>query len=90
MQYFPDNSAQAQGAIRSEIQRYITGPGQATVYKIGMMKFQELRLNAELALGNNFDVRTFHDVVLGAGALPMPLLESRVDRWIEEVQSDLN
>ena len=90
VQYFIDNSAQAQGAIRSEIQRYITGPGQATAYKIGMMKFQELRGNAESALGNDFDIRTFHDVVLGAGALPMPLLESRVDRWIEEVQSNLN
>ena len=90
MQYFIDNSAQAHGAIRSEIQRYITGPGQATAYKIGMMKFQELRGNAESALENDFDIRTFHDVVLGAGALPMPLLESRVDRWIEEVQSDLN
>ena len=87
VQYFIDNSAQAEGAIRSEIQRYITGPGQATAYKIGMMKFQELRLNAESALGNNFDIRTFHDVVLGVGALPMPLLESRVDRWVEEVQS---
>jgi uncharacterized protein (DUF885 family) len=90
VQYFIDNSAQAHGAIRSEIQRYITGPGQATAYKIGMMKFQELRGNAESALENDFDIRTFHDVVLGAGALPMPLLESRVDRWIEEVQSDLN
>ena len=80
VQYFIDNSAQAHGAIRSEIQRYITGPGQATAYKIGMMKFQELRGNAESALENDFDIRTFHDVVLGAGALPMPLLESRVDR----------
>ena len=87
-QYFIDNSAQAEGAIRSEIQRYITWPGQATAYKIGMMKFQELRLNAESALGKNFDIRTFHDVVLGVGALPMPLLESRVDRWIEKVQSE--
>ena len=90
VQYFIDNSAQAEGAIRSEIQRYITGPGQATAYKIGMMKFQELRVNAETALADNFDIRAFHDVVLGAGALPMPLLESRVDRWIEEVQSGLN
>jgi len=90
VQYFIDNSAQAEGAIRSEIQRYITGPGQATAYKIGMMKFQELRRNSESALGANFDIRAFHDVVLGAGALPMPLLESRVDRWIEEVQTDLN
>lgn len=84
VQYFLDNSPQAEGAVRSEIQRYITGPGQATAYKIGMMKFQELRRDAEQALGAGFDIRAFHDVVLGAGALPMPLLEARVDRWIEE------
>ncbi|GJM12854.1 MAG: hypothetical protein DHS20C12_12570 [Pseudohongiella sp.] len=90
VQYFITNSAQSEGAIRSEIQRYITGPGQATAYKIGMMKFQELRRNSEEALGNEFDIRAFHDVVLGAGALPMPLLESRVNRWIEETQSTLN
>lgn len=86
VQYFLDNSAQAEGAIRSEIQRYITGPGQATAYKIGMMKFQELRRNAEAALADDFDIRAFHDVVLGAGALPMPLLEQRVNRWVEEIQ----
>ena len=86
--YFINNSAQAEGAIRSEIQRYITWPGQATAYKIGMMKFQELRFNAESVLGNSFDIRAFHDGVLGAGALPLPLLESRVDHWIEQVQSE--
>ena len=90
VQYFIDNSAQAEGAIRSEIQRYITRPGQATAYKIGMMKFQQLRHKAESALGNDFDIRTFHDLALGAGAVPMSLLESRVDHWIEEVQSRLN
>lgn len=90
VQYFIDNSAQAEGAIRSEIQRYITGPGQATAYKIGMMKFQQLRQKAESALGNKFDIRIFHDVVLGGGAVPMPFLESRVDHWIEEVKSGLN
>ena len=86
--YFINNSAQAEGAIRSEIQRYITRPGQATAYKIGMMKFQELRFNAESVLGNSFDIRAFHDGVLGVGALPLPLLESRVDHWIEQVQSE--
>ena len=89
VEYFIDNSAQALGAIRSEIQRYIAAPGQATAYKIGMMKFQELRGNAESALKNNFDIRAFHDVVLGAGALPMPMLESRISSWIEEVQLSL-
>lgn len=90
VQYFLDNSPQPEGAVRSEIQRYITGPGQATAYKIGMMKFQELRRNSEQALGSDFDIRAFHDVVLGAGALPMPLLEARVLRWIDEVQTELN
>lgn len=90
VQYFLDNSPQAEGAVRSEIQRYITGPGQATAYKIGMMKFQELRRDAEAALGGDFDIRAFHDVVLGAGALPMPLLEARVDRWIAETRSENN
>jgi uncharacterized protein (DUF885 family) len=86
VQYFLDNSPQPEGAVRSEIQRYITTPGQATAYKIGMLKIQEVRRNAEAALGEDFDIREFHDVVLGAGALPLPLLEARVDRWIRESQ----
>jgi uncharacterized protein (DUF885 family) len=51
-----------------------------------MLKIQEVRRNAEAALGEDFDIREFHDVVLGAGALPLPLLEARVDRWIRESQ----
>jgi uncharacterized protein (DUF885 family) len=82
VQYFFDNSAIPEGAVRSEVRRYITTPGQATSYKIGMLKIQELRARAEAALGDDFDIRGFHDVVLGGGALPMPLLESRVDTWI--------
>ncbi len=82
VQYFFDNSAIPEGAVRSEVRRYITTPGQATSYKIGMLKIEELRARAEAALGDKFDIRGFHDVVLGGGALPMPLLESRVDNWI--------
>jgi uncharacterized protein (DUF885 family) len=82
VQYFLDNSAIPEGAVRSEVRRYITTPGQATSYKIGMLKIEELRARAEAALGDNFDIRDFHDVVLGGGALPMPLLESRVNTWI--------
>ncbi len=82
VQYFFDNSAIPEGAVRSEVRRYITTPGQATSYKIGMLKIEELRARAEAALGENFDIRGFHDVVLGGGALPMPLLESRVNTWI--------
>ena len=84
VQYFLANSPQAEGAVRSEIKRYIATPGQATAYKIGMLKIQEVRRNAEQALGEAFDIREFHDIVLGAGALPLPLLEARVDRWITE------
>jgi uncharacterized protein (DUF885 family) len=84
VQYFLANSPQAEGAVRSEIKRYIATPGQATAYKIGMLKIQEVRRNAEQALGEAFDVREFHDIVLGAGALPLPLLEARVNRWISD------
>jgi uncharacterized protein (DUF885 family) len=86
VQYFFDNSAIPEGAVRSEVRRYITTPGQATSYKIGMLKIEELRANAETALGDNFDIRDFHDLVLGGGALPMPLLESRVNTWIATQQ----
>ena len=82
VQYFFENSAIPEGAVRSEVRRYLTIPGQATSYKVGMLKIEELRARAEAALGNNFDIRGFHDVVLGGGALPMPLLESRVNNWI--------
>jgi len=81
--YFLANSPQPLENVRSEIQRYIIMPGQATSYKIGMLKIQSLRTKAELALGEKFDIRAFHDTVLGGGALPLSLLERRVDRWIE-------
>jgi uncharacterized protein (DUF885 family) len=84
VQYFLENSAIPEGAVRSEVRRYLTIPGQATSYKIGMLKIQELRARAEAALGDRFDIRGFHDVVLGGGALPMPLLEARIDHWIEQ------
>jgi len=81
-QFFFDNSAIPASAVHSEVRRYLTMPGQATSYKIGMLKIQELRHQAEEALGDQFDIREFHDEVLGGGALPMPLLESRVNNWI--------
>ncbi|MDT8429606.1 MAG: DUF885 domain-containing protein [Pseudomonadales bacterium] len=85
VRYFLENSPQPEAAIRSEIQRYITNPGQATAYKIGMLKIQELRAGAEATLGARFDIRGFHDTVLGGGALPLPVLEARVQRWVESV-----
>ncbi len=81
--YFLANSAQPAQAIKSEIERYILGPGQACSYKIGMITIQKLRDEAKAALGTKFDYRTFHDTVLGGGGLPLPVLEAKVRRWIE-------
>jgi len=84
VEYFQANSAVTGPQARSEIRRYMVLPGQATSYKIGMLKIQELRARAEAELGDRFDIRAFHDTVLGGGALPLSILESRVDRWITE------
>src|SRR3546814_17467033 len=64
-----------------EIDRYIVIPGQATSYYIGMQKIIELRARARAQLGERFDLRRFHDVTLGAGPLPLPLLAERIDAW---------
>ena len=80
--YFMANSAITEPQARSEVRRYMVLPGQATSYKIGMLKIQELRRKAETALGPKFDIRAFHDTVLGGGAMPLTILEKRVDRWI--------
>jgi uncharacterized protein (DUF885 family) len=83
IQYFKDNSSISENAIKAEVQRYMVMPGQATGYKIGMLKIQELRQRAETQLGDQFDIRKFHDIILGSGALPLDLLERQVDSWIE-------
>jgi uncharacterized protein (DUF885 family) len=83
VKYFMNNSAQPEGAIRSEVRRYFSNPGQATCYKIGMITLQRLRDKAKAGLGDKFSYPAFHDVVLGGGALPLPVLEQRVNRWIE-------
>jgi uncharacterized protein (DUF885 family) len=80
--YFKENSAVADGAIVAEVRRYFTWPGQATAYKIGMLKILELRAYAEEALGPEFDIRAFHDTLLGGGPLPLDILERRVRDWV--------
>ena len=80
---FRDNSALAPHNIETELQRYIAGPGQALAYKIGQLRIRGLRDKAESELGDKFDVRRFHDAVLLGGPMPLDLLETRVNAWIE-------
>jgi len=80
--YFLANAAKTPLDVANEIDRYITYPGQALAYKIGQLKILELRDRARRQLGSGFDLRDFHDVVLGAGALPLDILERRVDHWL--------
>lgn len=81
--YFAANSPNAPAAIKSEVQRYIVIPGQATAYKIGMREILDLREKAKAELGDRFDIKGYHDTVLGGGALPLSILERRVDEWVE-------
>ncbi len=80
--FFTQNAAKTEHDIVNEIDRYIGNPGQALAYKIGQLKIQSLREQAEQALGAQFDIRAFHDELLGAGALPLDLLEQRMNAWL--------
>ena len=82
--YFATNSPAPLPAIEAEVRRYLVIPGQATAYKVGMLDILRLRKLAEGELGDAFDIREFHDVILGGGSLPLSLLDRKVKRWIAE------
>jgi len=77
-----DHSSLDETNVQSEVDRYIAWPAQALGYKMGQLKILELRDKAKTALGSKFDIKAFHDQVLDSGALPMDVLEQRVDGWI--------
>ncbi|WEN16238.1 DUF885 family protein [Rhodanobacter sp. AS-Z3] len=85
--YFHAHSSQDEPDVQAETDRYVTWPGQALAYKTGELKILELRARAEKALGAQFDIRAFHDEILSGGALPLDVLETRVDNWIAAVKA---
>jgi uncharacterized protein (DUF885 family) len=84
--YFEKNTALSMHNINTEVDRYISWPGQAVSYKIGEIKIRELRKKAEAALGIDFDIRDFHEVILEQGVVTLPILEERVNKFIEEAK----
>jgi len=87
IEYMTANTALSEHNIVAEVDRYIGWPGQALAYKMGELAITRLRREAESRLGDQFDVRAFHDTVLASGAIPLPLLERRIQQWMESVES---
>ncbi|WP_430388027.1 DUF885 domain-containing protein [Dyella sp. 20L07] len=85
--FFHEHSSEDEPDVQAETDRYITWPGQALAYKMGQLKILELRERAKKALGDKFDIRAFHDEILGGGALPLDVLEARTDAWIAAVKA---
>jgi uncharacterized protein (DUF885 family) len=83
VEYMRNSHSVDEPTIQSETDRYISGPGQACSYKLGQLKIRELRERAKQQLGPQFDLKTFHDEILSGGALPLDVLDARVNRWIQ-------
>ena len=86
IEFMMANSSMAQSDIISEVERYIAMPGQALSYKLGQFKIRELRDYCAKELGEQFDVKKFHSQILIDGALPMPILEQKIKRWVAQQQ----
>lgn len=82
MAWLAENTPNPLGDIEKAIERYIVYPGQATAYMIGKLKIMELRDKAKAELGAKFDIRSFHDVILTSGPVPLPIMEENVEQWM--------
>jgi uncharacterized protein (DUF885 family) len=82
VKFMLDNTALSAANIDAEVNRYISWPGQALGYKLGELKIRELRKRAEAALGSKFDLKGFHDAVVGQGAVPLDILDVQIESWI--------
>jgi len=87
--YMLENSSLGKPAITPEVDRYVVWPGQALAYKLGQLEIRRLRTEAEAELGGAFDIRAFHEQVLGSGTLPLPILEAKIQSWIQRTKTSL-
>ena len=86
IEFFKENAAKTDQDIVNEIDRYLVMPGQALAYKIGQLKIMELKNRSKEILNDKFDIKEFHHVILGEGALPLDILEEKIDEYIQNTQ----